>query len=198
MTGSPMGRRMAGLVLSGLLSGLALTGCTTSTDHHYVFPQHGGDLLAAEIDAARTVGLRFHPTRGSMDLGRSAGGLPPDGVVEDLDSILAASEAAITAHHDPGFDSMVRIGLAPCSPFSVTAELLSASAELARRHGVRLHTHLGETLDEEAYCREHFGATPASRWASAWTARPATSTAPCGRSCGMPCCSPGPAADRRR
>ncbi len=145
---------------TGALATLALTGCTTTTDHHYVFPHDGGDLLAAEIDAARTVGLRFHPTRGSMDLGQSAGGLPPDHVVEDLDTILAASEAAITTYHDPGFDSMLRIALAPCSPFSVTGELLSASAELARKHGVRLHTHLCETLDEEAYCREHFGATP--------------------------------------
>ncbi len=164
---------------TGALATLALTGCTTSTDHHYVFPHAGAagsdrvggvdphraaapgeDLLAAVIEAARTVGLRFHPTRGSMDLGQSRGGLPPDHVVEDIDTILAASEAAISAYHDPGFDSMLRIALAPCSPFSVTGELLQASAELARRHGVRLHTHLCETLDEQDYCREHFNATP--------------------------------------
>ena len=145
---------------TGALATLALTGCTTSTDHHYVFPHGGGDVLGAEIDAARTVGLRFHPTRGSMDLGQSKGGLPPDNVVEDIDAILAASEDAIRTHHDPSFGSMLRIALAPCSPFSVTGELLRASAELARAHGVRLHTHLCETLDEEAYCREHFNATP--------------------------------------
>jgi len=91
------------------LARLARTGCTTSTDHHYVFPHHGGDLLGAEIEAARTVGLRFHPARGSMDLGQSDGGLPPDEVVEDLDSILTASEKAIQAHHDASFDSMLRI-----------------------------------------------------------------------------------------
>ena len=155
---------------TGALATLAKSGCTTSTDHHYVFP-HGvngsgsngsgsEDLLGAEIDAARTVGLRFHPTRGSMDLGQSKGGLPPDHVVEDIDTILAASEQAIDTYHDPSFDSMLRIALAPCSPFSVTGDLLRASADLARRKGVRLHTHLCETLDEEAYCREHFNATP--------------------------------------
>ena len=95
-----------------------------------------------------------------MDLGQSKGGLPPDNVVEDLDAILVASEAAIRDHHDPTFDSMLRIALAPCSPFSVTGDLLSASADLARKHGVRLHTHLCETLDEQDYCREHFNATP--------------------------------------
>ncbi len=145
---------------TGALAWLAKTGCTTSTDHHYVFPHNGGDVLGAEIEAARTVGLRFHPTRGSMDLGQSKGGLPPDNVVEDLDTILSASQEAIERHHDPSFDSMIRIALAPCSPFSVTAELLTASAELARRHGVRLHTHLCETIDEENYCRQHFGSTP--------------------------------------
>ncbi|HEY5822160.1 MAG TPA: 8-oxoguanine deaminase [Propionibacteriaceae bacterium] len=145
---------------TGALATLAKSGCTTSTDHHYVFPHGGGDVLGAEIDAARTVGLRFHPTRGSMDLGRSKGGLPPDNVVEDLDTILAASQEAIDKHHDPSFDSMLRIALAPCSPFSVTAELLQASADLARRNGVRMHTHLCETIDEEDYCRERFNSTP--------------------------------------
>jgi cytosine/adenosine deaminase-related metal-dependent hydrolase len=144
----------------GALGWLARTGCTTTTDHHYVFPHAGGDLLGAEIEAARTVGLRFHPTRGSMDLGRSKGGLPPDSVVEDTDAILAATETAITTHHDAAFDSMLRIAVAPCSPFSVTPELLRQAAELARAHAVRLHTHLCETLDEEAFCREHFNSTP--------------------------------------
>jgi cytosine/adenosine deaminase-related metal-dependent hydrolase len=145
---------------TGGLGWLAKTGCTTTTDHHYVFPQDGGDLLQAEIGAAQAVGLRFHPTRGSMDLGQSSGGLPPDNVVEDIDAILAATELAIDMHHDTSFDSMLRIGVAPCSPFSVTGELLREAAELARDKGARLHTHLCETLDEEEYCREHFGSTP--------------------------------------
>ena len=142
------------------LARLALTGCTTSSDHHYVFPSAGGDLLAATVAAASAVGVRFHPTRGSMDLGTSRGGLPPDSVVEDLDAILDATESAITRFHDPSFDSMVRVAVAPCSPFSVTAKLMTEAAGLARRHGVRLHTHLAETDDEESFCRERFGATP--------------------------------------
>jgi cytosine/adenosine deaminase-related metal-dependent hydrolase len=145
---------------SGALAQLARTGCTTSTDHHYVFPREGGDLLGAEITAAREVGLRFHPTRGSMDLGQRDGGLPPDHVVEDRDAILVASEEAIDRWHDAAPGSMLRIGLAPCSPFSVTGELMRESAELARRRGVRLHTHLAETLDEEDFCRERFGCSP--------------------------------------
>jgi cytosine/adenosine deaminase-related metal-dependent hydrolase len=143
------------------LAALALSGCTTAADHHYVFPRDGGDLLAAEVEAAREVGLRFHPCRGSMDLGRSRGGLPPDEVVEDLDEILSATEAAIDRHHDPAPGSMLRVAVAPCSPFSVTAELLRESAALARRMAVRLHTHLAETLDEETFCRERHGCTPA-------------------------------------
>ena len=145
---------------TGALGWLAKTGCTTSTDHHYVFPRDGGDLLGAEIDAARSVGLRFHPTRGSMDLGQSHGGLPPDHVVEDIDAIMAATEAAIDAHHDPSFESMLRVGVAPCSPFSVTGKLLEEAAGLARAKGVRLHTHVCETLDEEDFCRERFNSTP--------------------------------------
>ncbi len=146
---------------TGALVSLARTGCTTSSDHHYVFPRGGGDLLAAEIGAAATVGLRFHPTRGSMDLGESQGGLPPDEVVESIDDILAASRAAIEQWHDPSFDAMVRIALAPCSPFSVTGDLMRESAALARSTGVRLHTHLAETVDEEEFCRDKFGCTPA-------------------------------------
>lgn len=144
----------------GSLAWLAKTGCTTTTDHHYLFPRGGGDLLTAEIEAAGEVGLRFHPTRGSMDLGRSRGGLPPDEVVEDIDSVLAATEQAIRRHHDPRRDAMVRVAVAPCSPFSVTGELLERSAELARREGVRMHTHLAETADEEDFCRENFGCSP--------------------------------------
>jgi cytosine/adenosine deaminase-related metal-dependent hydrolase len=140
---------------------LAMTGCSTTTDHHYVFPAGGGDLLAAEIDAARRVGLRFHPTRGSMDLGASRGGLPPDSVVEDIDTILAASAAAVDEYHDASTGSMLRIGIAPCSPFSVTPDLLTAAAELARDKKVRLHTHLAETVDEQDFCAEKFGCRPA-------------------------------------
>jgi cytosine/adenosine deaminase-related metal-dependent hydrolase len=142
------------------LSSLALSGCTATTDHHYVFPRGAGDLLAVEIEAAREIGLRFHPCRGSMDLGRSHGGLPPDEVVEDRDEILASSEEAIDQFHDPSPDSMLRIALAPCSPFSVTRSLMAEAAELARKRGVRLHTHLAETKDEEEFCLEHYGVRP--------------------------------------
>ncbi len=145
---------------SGGLTWLAKTGCTTTTDHHYVFPHDGGDVLHAEIAAAQRVGLRFHPTRGSMDLGQSKGGLPPDSVVEDIDAILAATEAAVDTYHDTSSDSMLRIGVAPCSPFSVTGDLLKQTADLSRRKGVRMHTHLCETLDEEEFCRERFGCSP--------------------------------------
>ena len=151
---------LVNVAATGGLAWLAGTGCTTTTDHHYVFPRDAGDVLKAEIDAAATVGLRFHPTRGSMDLGQSKGGLPPDNVVEDIDAILAATEEAIDTHHDPSFGSMLRIGVAPCSPFSVTGDLLRQTAELARRKGVRMHTHLCETLDEEDYCQQHFGCSP--------------------------------------
>jgi cytosine/adenosine deaminase-related metal-dependent hydrolase len=143
------------------LAWLALTGCTTSMDHHYVFPHGAGDLLEAEILAAREIGLRFHPTRGSMNLGRSAGGLPPDAVVESHDAILAATSDAIDRWHDPAPDAMVRVAVAPCSPFSVTAELMRDCAALARDKGVRLHTHLAETLDEEEFCQATYGRTPA-------------------------------------
>ncbi|HUJ07583.1 MAG TPA: 8-oxoguanine deaminase [Streptosporangiaceae bacterium] len=142
------------------LAWLARTGCTTSTDHHYVFPRGGGDVLGATVAAARDVAIRFHPTRGSMDLGASSGGLPPEEVTEDLDTILAATEQAISAFHDPSPGSMVRVGVAPCSPFSVTGELMRAAAGLARARGVRLHTHVAETADEDGFCAERFGCTP--------------------------------------
>ncbi len=151
---------IAGAAAAAGLGWLARTGCTTTMDHHYVFPTRGGDLLGATIDAADRIGLRFLATRGSMDLGESRGGLPPDDLVEELDTILAASAAAVDAHHDQGPRSRLRIGLAPCSPFSVTAELLIESARLARQLGVRLHTHLAETSDEDRYCRERFGCSP--------------------------------------
>jgi cytosine/adenosine deaminase-related metal-dependent hydrolase len=143
------------------LTWLARSGCTTSMDHHYVFPRRGGDVLGATIESAAEVGLRFHPTRGSMDLGESSGGLPPDHIVEDIDTIIGATQEAIERFHDPSPDSMLRIGVAPCSPFSVTRDLLTESAALARSTGVRLHTHLAETDDEDQYCAEHFGCTPA-------------------------------------
>jgi len=151
---------LVNIAAAAALARLARSGCSTTADHHYVFPADGGDVFAAEIAAAREVGLRFSPCRGSMDLGRSAGGLPPDHVVEDRDAILAATEDAIDTWHDPSFDSMLRVGVAPCSPFSVTGELMREAAELARRKGVRLHTHLAETLDEDDYCRERFGCAP--------------------------------------
>ncbi|HTJ32860.1 MAG TPA: 8-oxoguanine deaminase [Dactylosporangium sp.] len=153
----------AGIVHAAASAGLAqlaLSGCTTSTDHHYIFPRDGGDLLAAEIDAAAAVGLRFHPCRGSMDLSVKDGGLPPDSVVEDTDAALAATKEAIDRFHDPSPGAMVRIAVAPCSPFSVTPRLMREAADLARSEGVRLHTHLAETVEEEQYCREVHGCTP--------------------------------------
>jgi 8-oxoguanine deaminase len=142
------------------LAALARSGCGTASDHHYVFPRDAGDLLAVEIDAAREIGLRFHPCRGAMDLGQSDGGLPPDHIVEDRDAILTACAEAIDRHHDPAPGAMVRIALAPTSPFSVTRELMAETAELARSRGVRLHTHLAETREEEEFCLEQFGVRP--------------------------------------
>jgi cytosine/adenosine deaminase-related metal-dependent hydrolase len=142
------------------LAALALSGCSTSTDHHYLFPHEAGDLLAVEVDAARSLGVRFHPCRGSMDLGRSQGGLPPDNVVERRDEILDATNRAIDRFHDTAPGAMTRIAVAPCSPFSVSEALMLESAALARARGVRLHTHLAETVEEDAFCLEHFGCRP--------------------------------------
>ena len=142
------------------LAALARSGCSTSTDHHYVFPRGAGDLLAIEVEAARELHVRFHPCRGSMDLGKSQGGLPPDEVTEDRDAILTACAEAIDRFHDPSPDAMVRVALAPCSPFSVTKDLMAETAEFARQRGVRLHTHMAETLDEEQFCLELFGVRP--------------------------------------
>ena len=142
------------------LAALARSGCATASDHHYVFPRDAGDLLAVEIEAAREIGLRFHPCRGAMDLGKRDGGLPPDDVVEDRDAIIAACAEAIDRHHDPEPGAMVRIAVAPTSPFSVTRELMTEAAELARSRGVRLHTHLAETRDEEEFCLEQYGVRP--------------------------------------
>jgi cytosine/adenosine deaminase-related metal-dependent hydrolase len=160
----PIWARMDAEVVRGAagagLGWLALSGCTTTTDHHYVFPSGRGDLFAAEVEAAREVGMRFHPCRGSMDRGRSQGGLPPDEVVEETEAALIATEEAIDTYHDASFGSMLRVAVAPCSPFSVTETLMTEAASLARRKGVRLHTHLAETLDEEHHCVEQFGCTP--------------------------------------
>ena len=124
------------------LAALARSGCSTSTDHHYVFPRGAGDLLAIEVEAARELHVRFHPCRGSMDLGRSQGGLPPDEVTEDRDAILTACAEAIDRFHDPAPDAMVRVALAPCSPFSVTKELMAETAEFARQRGrAPAHAH---------------------------------------------------------
>jgi len=142
------------------LAQLALAGCSTTTDHHYVHPRGSGDLLEVEIEAAHGLGMRFHPCRGSMDLGEADGGLPPDSVVETTEQALERSDEAVRRFHDPAPGAMVRIAIAPCSPFSVTERLMRESAELARRRGVLLHTHLAETLDEERFCLERFGRRP--------------------------------------
>jgi cytosine/adenosine deaminase-related metal-dependent hydrolase len=140
---------------------LLLTGCTTIADHFYVFPQGRAEKLLDEtIEAARTLGARFHPSRGSMSRGRSQGGLPPDDVVQKPDEILKDSERVVSQFHDPSRFSMCRLALAPCSPFSVTDDLLRESARLARKLKVRLHTHLAETKDEEEFCLKTHGCRP--------------------------------------
>jgi cytosine/adenosine deaminase-related metal-dependent hydrolase len=134
------------------LAELALSGCTTVFDHHYVFPRGGGDLIEAEMTAARELGVRLVPSRGSMDLGESDGGLPPDSLVEEADEILAETERLA--------DRYPELVVAPCSPFSVTGGLMRESAALARRLGLTLHTHLAETVEEERYCQELYGCRP--------------------------------------
>ena len=145
--------------LSGLCE-LLRHGCTTCFDHHYVFPAGCGDLIGAQFEAAELLGIRMHASRGSMDLSVKDGGLPPDSVVQPVDEILADSVRLIETWHDPAFGSMRQLALAPCSPFSVSADLLRQSAQLARQYGVRLHTHLCETKDEERYTLERFGLRP--------------------------------------
>ena len=142
------------------LAELALSGCTTSSDHLYLHPRGAGDLLAAEIEAARDLGMRFHPTRGSMSLSEKDGGLPPDDVVADDDEILAASEEAVARHHDRAHGAMVRIALAPCSPFTVTEGLMVRTAELAERLDVRLHTHFAENAEDDEFSITTFGCRP--------------------------------------
>ncbi len=152
---TPEGVRVS--TLTGLAE-LALSGCTTSSDHLYLYPN--GSTLDDTIEAAAEIGLRFHATRGSMSLGESRGGLPPDRCVEDEAAILRDSQRVVETFHDPSAGSMLRIGLAPCSPFSVTSDLMRETATLARSLGVRLHTHLAETLDEERFCLETVGRRP--------------------------------------
>ena len=142
------------------LAELAMSGCTTSSDHLYLHPRGAGDLLSAEIAAARDLGMRFHPTYGSMSLSEKDGGLPPDDVVQDHDEILATSERAVATHHDRTRGAMVRVALAPCSPFSVTKQLMSDSARLAERLDVRLHTHFAENDEDDAFSLATFGCRP--------------------------------------
>lgn len=143
------------------LAELAKTGCTLSTDHHYLYPANfPGDIPSLQFKAADDLGMRFAPTRGSMSRSKKDGGLPPDSTVQDEDTILAHSEATILAFHDDAPDAMHKVSLAPCSPFSVTEELMKRTAELGRKYGVRLHTHLAETSDENDYCIEMYGRRP--------------------------------------
>jgi 8-oxoguanine deaminase len=139
---------------------LLLSGCTTTTDHHYLFPRGQARLIDAEIAAARKIGIRFHPTRGSMSVGKSQGGLPPDSVVQSENAILEDCERLIRKYHDPAPGAMLRIALAPCSPFSVSENLMRQTAAMAERHQVRMHTHLAETRDEQEYCLKRFGKRP--------------------------------------
>src|SRR6185436_15686227 len=142
------------------LAELALSGCTTVFDHHYVFPRSREGILEAEVQASREVGVRIVASRGSMDLGVSDGGLPPDELVEEIDAVLAETERLHGALHEAGPGARVQIAVAPCSPFSVTGRLMEESAALARRLGLVLHTHLAETVEEEAYCQELYGCSP--------------------------------------
>ncbi|MFF5796587.1 8-oxoguanine deaminase [Streptomyces albogriseolus] len=150
----------------GSLAMMARGGVTTAMDHHYVFPRGSGDLSEAIITAARDMGVRFTLARGSMDRGESDGGLPPDFAVETLDDALAATEETVRRHHDTSPGAMTQIAVAPCSPFSVSTELMRQGAELARRLGVRLHTHGSETVEEEKFCHELFGMGPNDYFAS--------------------------------
>lgn len=142
------------------MSELIKYGCTTCFDHHYIFPKHSENFIDSQFDAADKLGIRLYASRGSMSLGKSKGGLPPDDLVQDIDTILSDSERLIKKYNDTSKFSMHNVALAPCSPFSVTPELLKESANLARRFGVRLHTHLAETKDEERFCTEKLGMRP--------------------------------------
>ena len=140
---------------------LLKTGCTCTTDHHYLYPESfRADLAGIQFEAATELGIRFSPSRGSMSRGKSDGGLPPDSVVQDEETILKDSQRVVETYHDPGPYAMRKVTLAPCSPFSVTPDLMKESAKLARALGVRLHTHLAETADEDDYCQQTLGKRP--------------------------------------
>ncbi|MFG3198645.1 8-oxoguanine deaminase [Streptomyces sp. NPDC048208] len=151
---------MVSAAARGSLAVMARGGVTTAMDHHYVYSRGTGDLSGAIVRAARDTGVRFTLARGSMDRGESDGGLPPDFAVESLDDALAATEATVREHHDPAFGALTQVAVAPCSPFSVSTELMRQGAELARELGVRLHTHGSETVEEEKFCHELFGMGP--------------------------------------
>ncbi|MEU4107835.1 8-oxoguanine deaminase [Streptomyces sp. NPDC027717] len=151
---------MVSAAARGSLAVMARGGVTTAMDHHYVYPRGTGDLSGAIVRAARDTGVRLTLARGSMDRGESDGGLPPDFAVESLDEALAATEATVREHHDPSFGALIQVAVAPCSPFSVSTELMGRGAELARELGVRLHTHGSETVEEEKFCHELFGMGP--------------------------------------
>ncbi|KUJ70921.1 hydroxydechloroatrazine ethylaminohydrolase [Streptomyces albus subsp. albus] len=152
--------QMVHAAAQGSLAMMARGGVTTAMDHHYVYPKGSGDLSGTIIGAAAEMGVRFTLARGSMDRGTSDGGLPPDFAVETLDGALAGTEETVDRHHDASFDAMTQVAVAPCSPFSISTELLRQGAELARRKGVRLHTHGSETVEEEKFCHELFGMGP--------------------------------------
>lgn len=152
-----LGPRDLELATTVALSELLLSGCTTAADHHYLFPAGLEEAIDVQVDVVRRLGVRALLTRGSMTLGEQDGGLPPQATVQDPDVILADSERLIAAYHQRGEGAVVQIGLAPCSPFSVTQSIMRDSAQLAEQHDVRLHTHLAETFDEEAFCLEMFG-----------------------------------------
>ena len=155
--------------LTGLAE-LILSGCTTSSDHLYILPNDC--TIDSQIRAATEIGMRFHAARGSMSLGESQGGLPPDETVDDEDFILKDSQRLIETYHDYSRHAMVRVVVAPCSPFSVTPDLMKASAELAREYGVSMHTHLAETIEEESFCLETFGQRPVAYAESlGWTGK---------------------------
>jgi 8-oxoguanine deaminase len=145
------------LATTAALTELLLSGCTTAADHHYLFPDGMEDSIDVQVSVVRQLGMRAMLTRGSMSLGRDDGGLPPQRTVQEAEVILADSERLISRYHERGDGAQVQIALAPCSPFSVTTEIMKASSALADLHDVRLHTHLAETLDEEEFCRERFG-----------------------------------------
>lgn len=152
--------QMVKAAAQGSLGMMARGGVTTAMDHHYVFPKNSGDLSGAIIGAASDMGVRFTLARGSMDRSVKDGGLPPDFAVETLEGALAATAETVDKHHDASFDAMTQVAVAPCSPFSVSTELMQQGAELARAKGVRLHTHGSETVEEEQFCKELFGMGP--------------------------------------